>query len=100
MVEVGISGLNYLGGLIVRLIGGKEISDAAVIDAAVKNSQMPEDAKVHIKAGGVACMRKHGANLGYGPEMMLGMGVLMWGGVVGSQVKALKEAGAKLRGQE
>ena len=45
MVEVGISGLNYLGAMIVRIIGGREVQDQAVIDAAVKNCQVSEDRK-------------------------------------------------------
>jgi hypothetical protein len=96
-IDAVISGLEFLGQVVVRLIGRQETPDDAVIKAAVDNAVMPDQAKANIRAGGVKLAEIHAVNLKYFPYGQVGLGILMWGGVVGEQVKTLKDQGKKLR---
>lgn len=97
VVEIGLGLLNDGAAAIIRAIAKKETGDEKLAEEAAQSVRMTEKIEGTIKTGAIACAQKYAVNLAYAPELMLGGGLIIWGGQITMTGRALKAKGAELR---
>jgi len=97
VIEIALGLLNDGASAVIRAIAKRETGDDKLADEAANSVRMTEKIEGTVKTGALACARKYAVNMAYAPEIMLGGGLIIWGGQVTMTGRALKAKGEELR---
>jgi hypothetical protein len=97
VVEIAVGLLNDGAAAVIRAIAKRETGDEKLAEEAAQSVRMSEKIEGTVKTGAIACARKYAVNMAYAPELMLGGGLIIWGGQITMTSRALKAKGAELR---
>ncbi|MFN7139647.1 MAG: hypothetical protein ACK4UN_09930 [Limisphaerales bacterium] len=89
LVEGGIEVLNEISKTIIGLVAKKHNCTPEETKAAIDGVTISDKARALIKDGGVLCAKKYSMSTGSAPEMLVGMGLALWGGSVFMTYRAI-----------
>ncbi len=91
MVEGGLELMTGVAQTVIKMLAKKHKCTAEETAEALENVKPTEKARELITTGAVMTLKKRGAACDAAPEIVLGMGVCLWGGSVFLTAKAISE---------